>query len=240
MSSTNMTRRSLLATGALLGGALLAGCGQANRGEETSEQTGQNAATDESVDETSEVEEPADGAKGDATASKVIVAYYSRADENYAEGGKEWLEVGHTKVMAGYIVEALGADEYEIVPKEAYPEGYDDCCDVALEEQKNDARPEIANPLPNLASYDTVFIGCPIWWGYEPMIVRTFIEGVELSGKTVVPFTTHGGSGLGSVPSNLRAALPDTNFLDGYALAGTSVDGAHDEVVGWAKSLTLA
>ena len=239
MSNVNMTRRSLLAAGTLLGGALLAGCGQAAQGQGASEPTEQEAATDESADEPAKAEEPADQAKEGAT-SKVIVVYYSRADENYADGGKEWLEVGHTKVMAGYIAEALGADEYEIEPKKAYPEGYDECCDVALEEQKNDTRPEIVNPLPNLASYDTVFIGCPIWWGDEPMIVRTFIEGVDLSGKTVVPFTTHGGSGLGSVPANLRAALPDAHFLDGYAVAGTSVDGAHDEVTDWAKSLALA
>lgn len=240
MSKANMTRRSLLTAGTLLGGALLAGCGQAEQAQGTSEPAGQDSAVDEVTDETAEGEEPAGEAKEESPASSVIVVYYSRADENYADGGKEWLEVGHTKVMAGYIVEALGADEYEIVPKEAYPEGYDECCDVALEEQKNDARPEIANPLPDLAGYQTVFIGCPIWWGDEPMIVRTFIEGVDLADKTVVPFTTHGGSGLGSVPSNLQAALPDASFLDGYAVAGTAVDGARDEVVSWAKGLALA
>ena len=91
-----------------------------------------------------------------------------------------------------------------------------------------------------MSAYDVVFIGCPIWWGDEPMIVRTFVEGVDLAGKTIVPFTTHGGSGLGSVPANLQAAVPDARFLDGYAVAGTAVDGAHDEVVDWAKGLALA
>ena len=122
-------------------------------------------------------------------ASGTLVAYYSRADENYADGGREWLEVGHTKVMAGYIAEALGADTYEIVPTQAYPEGYDDCCDQALEEQRNDARPAIAEALPDVSAYDVVFIGCPIWWGDEPMIVRTFLDGVDLSGKTIVLIT---------------------------------------------------
>ena len=111
---------------------------------------------------------------------------------------------------------------------------------MALQEQRDDARPAIDGDLPDVSSYDTVFVGCPIWWGDEPMIVRTFIEGVDLSGKTVVPFTTHGGSGLGNVPSNLQTAIAGATFLDGYAVAGTSVDGAHDEVVSWAKGLGLA
>ncbi len=162
------------------------------------------------------------------------------ASRSWYSGGTEWLEVGHTKVMAGYIAEALGADTYEIVPVESYPEGYDDCCDVALEEQREDARPAIASELPDVSQYGTVFIGCPIWWGDEPMIVRTFVEGVDLTGKTIVPFTTHGGSGMGSVPSNLRAAINGAQFLEGLAVAGTSVDGARDEVVSWAKGLSLA
>ena len=174
-----------------------------------------------------------------ASGSKTLVVYYSRADENYGSNGPEWLEVGHTKVMAGYVAEALAADTYEIVPVEAYPEGYDDCCDVALEEQRDDARPAIANPLPDVSGYDLVFIGCPIWWGDEPMIVRTFLEGVDLSGKTIVPFTTHGGSGLGSVPANLKAAIPDATHQEGLAVAGTDVDGARDEVVAWAKEHAL-
>ena len=88
-----------------------------------------------------------------------------------------------------------------------------------------------------MSAYDVVFIGCPIWWGDEPMIVRTFLDGVDLSGKTIVPFTTHGGSGLGNVPANLQAAISGAQFLDGLAVTGTSVDDFHDEVVNWATGL---
>ena len=236
MKSMEMTRRAFVAAGALA----LAGCGQ--RGEFVNEDvvapdSMPDDVDDDSAEDGTETAETPDAAPA---ASGTLVAYYSRADENYADGGREWLEVGHTKVMAGYIAEALGADTYEIVPTQAYPEGYDDCCDVALQEQHDDARPAIADALPDISGYDLVFIGCPIWWGEEPMIVRTFIEGVDLAGKTVVPFTTHGGSGLGSVPSNLQTALPDAQVLDGYAVAGTSVDGARDEVVSWAKGLVQA
>lgn len=231
-----MSRRAFCVAGAA---ALLAACGNEAQVENT-------AAEPEATEpEATEPEPESAAAEPEATAaetaaSKVLVAFFSRADENYANGGKEWLEVGHTKVMAGYIAEALGADAYEIVPATAYPEGYDDCCDVALAEQGDDARPAIASPLPDVAPYDVVFVGCPIWWGEEPMIVRTFLEGVDLSGKAVVPFTTHGGSGLGSVPRNVASLAPAADVRDGYAVAGTSVDGARDEIVGWATGLGVA
>ena len=230
----HLTRRGFLAASALT----LVACTQAQDEHQEEPQTGDDPIVEDDFPPDGL---PADEGETDSPGgSKTLVAYYSRAGENYAGGGTEWLEVGHTKVMAGYIAEALSADTYEIVPAEAYPEGYDDCCDVALEEQRDDARPTIAGDLPDVAQYDTVFIGCPIWWGDEPMVVRTFVEGIDLSGKTIVPFTTHGGSGLGRVPDNLQAALPDARFLEAHAVAGTAVDGARDEVVSWAKGLALA
>ena len=238
MSNTmTMTRRSLLATASAASVVMLVACGSS--ADESAQQTAEPTAQDDQASGN----EPADAGtsnEASSTGSKVLVAYFSRADENYGASGKEMLEVGHTKVMAGYIKEALGADEYEIVPTQAYPVGYDDCCDVAKQEQADDTRPAIANALPDVTGYDTVFLGCPIWWGYEPMIIRTFLEGVNLAGKTIVPFTTHAGSGLGSVPSNLQTALPDATVLEGYAVEGTSVDGAREEVVNWAKGLNLA
>lgn len=238
MRKMNMDRRTFVA-GA--GALVLAGCGGGGARSDQSDQSQSNQSGQADVAPTGESaanDGPAGAAVSDGSASgdngKVLVAFYSRADENYPN---EWLEVGHTKVMAGYIAEALAADTYEIVPVEAYPQGYDECCDVALEEQRSDARPAIANALPDVSGYDTVVIGCPIWWGDEPMIVRTFLEGVDLAGKVVVPFTTHAGSGMGSVPANLQAAIPDARFLDGLAIAGTDVDGARDQVVEWAKGL---
>ena len=235
MAEKNMTRRELLAAGSAAGVLMLAACGRA--AEEPKEESSDMEPVIEDDHAPDSLPEDDPAAAEPASGSKILVAFYSRADENYPG---EWLEVGHTKVMAGYIAEALGADTYEIVPVEAYPEGYDDCCDQALAEQRDDVRPAIANPLPDVSGYDLVFIGCPIWWGDEPMIVRTFIEGVDLAGKTIVPFTTHAGTGLGRVPSNLQAAIPDAQFLDGLAVAGTDVDGAHDEVVDWAKGYAPA
>lgn len=240
INSINMSRRMLLAAGSVAAASLLFACGNP-RGESNDASTGESAPSAQAS--SSEGSNPAQGVKDGSWQGgqvKVLVAYYSRAGENYGANGIERIEVGHTKVMSGYIAEALGADEYEIVPTQPYPDSYDACCDQAKEEQTQDARPAIADPLPDVSSYDVVFVGCPIWWGDEPMIIRTFVEGVDLSGKTIVPFTTHGGSGLGRVPSNLQAAIPNARFVDGHAVAGTSVDDARDEVTSWAKGLELA
>ena len=236
---SRMSRRSFVMAGGLVGASVLAACSSRNAAEPEPAETEAQEAEAPQPEEGAAQPEPEQVEESPA-ASKTLVVFYSRADENYGDGGKEWLEVGHTKVMAGYIAEALGADTYEIAPVEAYPEGYDDCCDVAGQELRDDARPAIAGELPDVTPYDVVFIGCPIWWGNEPMIVRTFIEGVNLAGKTIVPFTTHGGSGLGGVPGNLQAALPDSTFLEAHAVAGTAVDGARDEVVAWATGLGIA
>ena len=231
-----MGRRAFVLSGGLMGASLLAGCGA--QGEQQASVPEENDP--EPAEETEVQEDEAQAAPEESAATKALVVFYSRADENYADGGTEVLEVGHTKVMAGYIAEALGADQYEIVPAEAYPFSYDECCDQASDELKKDVRPALAGDLPDVSGYDTVFVGCPIWWGSEPMVVRSFLDAVDLSGKTVVPFTTHGGSGLGNVPSNLQARVPGATFIDGKAVEGTAVDGAHDEVVDWVTSLDLA
>ena len=232
-----MTRRSFVALGASTVASLVSGCG--SREGDSPQETPASGNADETVPVADGMAEGTTTEVGDLTdgASQVLVVFYSRADENYGSGGIEVLEVGHTKVMAGYVADALGADTYEIVPAEAYPFGYDECCDQASDELAADARPAIAGEMPDVSGYGTVFVGCPVWWGNEPMVVRTFLDAVDLSDKVIVPFTTHAGSGLGSVPANLQARIPDATFLDGKAVAGTAVDGARDEVVSWAQSL---
>ncbi len=254
MFDSNMTRRQLLMAASGAGALLLSACGgsassapgaadatstadAASSSSAASAETTAPTNSDPASVSSSTSQSTGQGSTASGAAAKALVAFFSRADENYPS---EWLEVGHTKVMAGYVAEAVGADLYEIEPVEVYPESYDGCCDKALEEQRENARPAISEALPDVSGYDVVFVGCPIWWGDEPMIVRTFIEGVDLSGKTVVPFTTHAGSGLGNVPANLQAAIPGASFLDGLAVMGTSVDGARDEVVDWAKACMQA
>ena len=236
MSEMNLSRRTFVGAG--LTAALLAGC-SGKQSDEDSTVVEQVEETSDAVEDDQQADEASTSEDTSEDAGKTLVVFYSRADENYADGGTEVLEVGHTKVMAGYIVEVLGADTYEIVPQDAYPFSYDECCDQASAEQADDARPALAGDMPDVSGYSTVFVGCPIWWGSEPMVVRSFLDAVDLSGKTVVPFTTHGGSGLGSVPANLQQRIPEATFLEAKAVAGTAVDGARDGVVQWVQGLGL-
>ncbi|BDR55102.1 flavodoxin [Bombiscardovia apis] len=160
---------------------------------------------------------------------KTLVVYFSRKGANF-DGN---LKVGHTKVVADFIQKHTKADEYEIVPVQDYSGTYDETTDQAKKEQQENARPKIKNPLPDVSSYDTVFIGGPIWWGEYPMIVRTFMDAVDLNGKTVIPFTTAAGSGLGNTQEAVRKQYPQAKVLDGFTVEGTKADGAEGQINDW-------
>lgn len=150
---------------------------------------------------------------------KVLVVYFSRTKGVYGGG----LTRGNTARVADFIQEKTKGDSYEIVPQKAYPNSYDATTRVAQREQNQNARPAIKNALPNVKKYDTVFIGAPIWWGEYPMIVRTFIDNVNLNGKTVIPFTTAEGSGLGNTTETLRKAYPKAKVRKGFTTEGNNV-----------------
>ncbi len=136
--------------------------------------------------------------------AKSLVVYYSRADENYSVGT---ITEGNTAVIAKMIAKATGADTYEIKTVKPYPKNYKECTDVAKKEQRDNARPAIQGGSPDLSSYDTIFLGYPIWWGDLPMCVYTWLETNDLSGKRVIPFCTHEGSGTAGTSSSLKAKL---------------------------------
>lgn len=173
----------------------------------------------------------------DDEGSKILLAYFSRAGENYQT---ESTEVGNTAVVAGFIEDALGCDTFEIVPENPYPFDYDETTELAKQEQSDDARPAIAGSMPDLSKFDTILLGCPIWWGDEPMIVRTFLESGDFSGKTIIPFTTHGGSGLGSVVSNYTELVPSAQVSDeGLAVIGSQASVSKQQVEEWLSDLGL-
>ena len=158
----------------------------------------------------------------DTNGSDTIVVYFSRTGEQYGVGT---IDKGNTAIIADMIIEATGADEFEILPKDAdrYPTtSYDALKDVAAAEKDSNARPEIASEIENFDSYDTVFIGYPIWWGDMPMIVYNFLESYDFDGKTVIPFCTHGGSGLASTERTISGIISGANMLKGLAVAGTT------------------
>ncbi len=152
--------------------------------------------------------------------SKTLVAYFSAS--------------GVTAGIANEIAEAVGADIYEIRPKEAYTPAdlnwMDKQSRSSVEMNDPDCRPAIAEPVSGMEDYSTVFLGFPVWWYIEPRIVDTFIESYDFSGKTIIPFATSGGSGIGKAENSLKAHCSAANWGKGRLLNGS-------DAAGWAKSM---
>ena len=132
---------------------------------------------------------------------------------------------GTTKKFAEGIKELTGGDLFEIEPVVPYDTDtahYDELAEYAKKERDNDARPEIKN-LPDVSNYDYIFIGYPMWWYTYPQVIRTFIESVDLSGKTIIPFNTHEGSGDGGTYKELQEALPNSKVLVGLPIRGQNL-----------------
>ena len=192
--------------------------------------------TDGEVDGTTGATEQTGGDRGSAN-GKMLVVYFSRAGENWQVGV---VERGNTAIMADYIQELAGVDVFEIEPAVAYPQGYEDCKTVATEEFNNSTRPAIKTDLTNLSDYNTIFIGGPVWWARPPMIFRTFFEAhPELDGKTIIPFGTHGGSGVGSYATLIREYYPNAAILASLGISGSSIRNASSKttVNDWLKRL---
>ena len=162
----------------------------------------------------------------DAQEHKTLVAYFSATVT--------------TKGVAEHIANGLNADIYEIVPEEAYTDADLDYNDnnsrTTIEMNDPDARPAISGSVENMEQYDIIFVGYPIWWGEAPRIVSTFMESYDFSGKTIVPFCTSGGSGIGSSASNLERLTSGATWLDGRRLNGSD---SQDTVMEWVNSLDL-
>ena len=137
---------------------------------------------------------------------RTLLVYFSRAGENYHYGDRIDLEVGNTAVVAGIISDLTDVDVYEITAADPYPDDYEATVRRNVQEQEADARPAIAGSRPDLAGYDTVMLGSGVWNVQAPMIMRTFIESVDLAGRTVLPFVTYAVSGMGRVTDDYRRA----------------------------------
>ena len=178
----------------------------------------QDSKTDETkADENTVTIQAETETQTDSDGKNILVAYFSRADENYNVGT---IDKGNTQIVAEYIASEVGADSFHIETVTPYPAGYDDCCDVAKQELTDKARPEIQGSVENMEQYDIVFLGYPIWWGDMPMAVYTFMDSYDFSDKVVIPFNTHEGSGESGTYSAIASYLPDAQVLDGMAIQG--------------------
>ena len=174
------------------------------------------------------------------TPAHVLVVYFSHAGENYNVGV---IEEGNTAKMGKIIAEQMNADIFELVPVVEYPMDYDSCLDVATEEQRTNARPDYVDEIENWEQYDTVFIGYPIWWGEIPNIVYTFMEAYDFTGKTVIPFNTHEGSGQARSQRDIEELLTNATVLKGLAVRGSKAqkdaEGTGADVANWLKQIGL-
>ena len=164
---------------------------------------------------------------------KALVIFFSHAGENYSVGN---IEVGNTKIVADYISEITGADQFEIVAENNYDMPYMDLIKVAQDEAKAGELPAYKGDV-DVAPYDVIFIGGPIWWGTYPQVMFTFFKDHDLSGKTVIPFTTHEGSGLASTVQDVKKAWPKATVKDGFAIYGHEVRSGRAKVEKWLKGL---
>ena len=167
--------------------------------------------------------------------AKILIAYYSRKGQNYFSGTIKNLAKGNTEIVAEFIQKAVGGELFEIDTVKKYPVDYTECTEVAKDELRQKARPELKKYLPSIDEYDTVFIGGPCWWSYYPMAVMTFLEKYDFSGKKIVPFMTHEGSGLGSGVGQIKKACPNVIVANGLAIHGAEAKNSEAEVSAWAK-----
>ena len=156
---------------------------------------------------------------------KILIVYYSKT--------------GNTRAVAEYIHQAVGGDIFEIKPAKTYPEDYKSTTIVAKQEQKDNARPELASNVKDIAQYDTIFLGYPIWWGTMPMFFFTFLESHNLSGKTIIPFCTYGGSGLGKSAADIKKLCPGATVKSALGLRAAKASSSQADVIAWLKRLGM-
>ena len=175
------------------------------------------------------------------TNGKNLVVYFSmpdNVDDSTVVIDGETL--GNTQYMAYVIQETVGADIFRIEPETPYPTDHDELVDLASEEQSNNARPAIKDTIENFDTYENIFVGYPNWWGDMPMILYSFFDEYDFSGKTIILFNTHGGSGFSGTISTIKELEPNAEVLDGKSISRNDIQDAEQEIVDWVNSLALS
>ncbi len=170
---------------------------------------------------------------------KCLIAFFSRTGQNYSSSGIVDLKVGNTEIVSQMIQKITGGDLFHIESVTAYPEDYTETTAVAKNELRAKARPKLTGQVENMKAYDVIFLGYPNWWATMPMPVYTFLESYDFSGKTIVPFSTHEGSGMGHSEKDIVKACPKAAVLDGIAIQGSSASSAESEVSSWIDKLGI-
>ena len=165
--------------------------------------------------------------------AKILAVYFSRTGNNYVSGKIVNLPVGNTETAAKMIQKMTGCDLFKIETVKPYPKDYNETTNIAQKEQEENARPELTAHVENIDAYDAIILGYPSWYGTFPMAMFTFLEEYDFSGKTILPFCTHEGSGMGRSESDLKKLCPNANLLSGLPIKGSVVQGAEKTVSQW-------
>jgi len=179
------------------------------------------------------------GAGAQAGRGRVLLAYFSRPGENYWYGGRRNLEVGNTEVLARMIRARLDCDVHRIEAAEPYPDDYEATVRRNVREQDADARPAIVDPLRSIDRYDTILLASPIWNIRAPMIMTTFTDRYDFSGKTVHPVTTYAMSGLGTTAEDYAQSCKGASIGPGLAVRGEEARSAGANVDAWLRRAGL-
>lgn len=171
--------------------------------------------------------------------AKTLIAFFSRADENYFGGAMRYVKVGNTEIVAEIMKELTGADTFKIEMKDPYSPVYMTCIDEAKKDLRENARPELTSYIESIDGYDTVILGYPNYWGTIPMAVATFLERYDFTGKTILPLCTNEGSGMGGSERTIRACAPGAEIKKGLPVTGSNAAGSGESVRRWLKSNNL-
>lgn len=165
--------------------------------------------------------------------AKTLIAFFSRADENYFGGAMRYVKVGNTEIVVGLMKELIEADSFKIEMKNPYSPVYMTCIDEAKKDKQNNARPELISYPYSIDEYDTVVLAYPNYWGTMPMVVFTFLERYDFSGKKILPLCTNEGSGMGSSESDVKKMAKGADVKSGLAITGSKAADSKADLQKW-------
>ena len=168
-----------------------------------------------------------------------MIAYFSRADENYFSGSMRYVKVGNTEIAVGKIKELIDADVFKIEMKKPYSPVYMTCIEEAKADLRAKARPELVSLPDSIDGYDTVIIAYPNYWGTMPMAVFTFLEKFDFTGKSVLPLCTNEGSGMGASERDLARTYPGAKIAKGLPITGSNAESSKPKIETWLKTNNL-
>jgi len=168
--------------------------------------------------------------------AKTLIAFFSRADENYFGGAMRYVKVGNTEIVCGIIKDLIPAESFKIEMKNPYSPVYMTCIAEAKKDMRENARPELVSMPESIDEYDTVILGYPNYWGTMPMAVLTFLENFDFTGKTILPLCTNEGSGLGSSERDIRKYAKGARLGRGLSITGSRAADSRGALERWLKA----